>query len=178
MVKVSIPPFNLFRWIETHKDRLKPPVGAELVFEEGEFIIMVVGGPNRRSDYHINMTNEFFYQLKGDMILKIDEDGELKDLPIKEGEVFLLPVCLPHSPQRFPDTIGLVIEHKRAQEQIDRLRWYCDGCHKILHEDAFHVDTLNLGAALKPVIESFYASEEKRTCKSCGVISVPPPQPK
>jgi len=107
-------PFNLQKWIDDHKEQLKPPVGAALVFtsEEHMFAVMIVGGPNQRTDYHINQTEEFFYQLKGDMILKVIQNGEFKDIRINEGEVFLLAANTPHSPQRYVDTIGLVIRTK------------------------------------------------------------------
>eukprot|EP01119_Soliformovum_irregulare_P009193 TRINITY_DN22387_c0_g1_i1.p1 TRINITY_DN22387_c0_g1~~TRINITY_DN22387_c0_g1_i1.p1 ORF type:complete len:181 (+),score=39.19 TRINITY_DN22387_c0_g1_i1:44-586(+) len=175
---IKLLPFNFNKWIEEHRHLLKPPVGAKLVFEDAQFIIQVVGGPNRRIDYHQNMTEEFFYQLQGDMVLKVVDDGEFKDLPIKEGEIFLLPSNIPHSPQRFPNTVGLVIEQKRRPEHFDKLMWFCDNCKEKLFEETFHVDSLDLGKSLSPIIEKFYGSEEVRTCKSCKHITIPPPKPK
>jgi len=169
-----IPPFNLWRWIEENKHKLQPPVGAHLLFEESMFIIMAVGGPNRRSDYHINQTEEIFFQLKGDMVLKVNWHGEFKDIPIKEGDLFLLPANTPHSPQRFENTVGLVIEQKRREPHMDTLRWYCDSCKAIVFEETFHCEILNLGAALKPIIEKFYSRTDLRTCKKCGHVSEPP----
>jgi len=172
-----IKPFNLQKWIEEHKHLLRPPVGAQLVFEDASFIIMVVGGPNRRSDYHVNQTEEFFYQLTGDMLLKVVVDGKFEDIAIKEGDIFLLPANTPHSPQRFPDTIGLVIEQKRREGDIDRLRWYCDNCKtpdEVVYEESFHLETLDLGKALSPIINRFYASSDLRTCKHCGYVNQPP----
>jgi 3-hydroxyanthranilate 3,4-dioxygenase len=115
---------------------------------------------------------EFFYQLKGDMLLKVVWDHQFIDIPIKEGEIFLLPGNTPHSPQRFADTVGLVIEIRRKPENTDRLRWYCDNeaCKALLYEESFKVPNLDLGAQLKPVIERFYASEDLRLCKKCGTV--------
>lgn len=109
-----LPPINLQQWTETHKDKLKPPVCNQQVYEAGDFIIIVVGGPNSRKDYHDDPGEEFFYQLKGNMILRIIENDRPKDIPIKEGEIFLLPPHVPHSPQRFENTAGLVIERKHC----------------------------------------------------------------
>ncbi|KAF2074730.1 hypothetical protein CYY_003962 [Polysphondylium violaceum] len=171
-----LPPINISKWIEENKHLLSPPVGAALLYTnpDSSYVIMIVGGPNQRTDYHINQTDEFFYQFKGDMILKVHYQGEFKDIKIKEGESFVLPGNTPHSPQRYKDTIGLVLERKRESQSIDRLRWYCDNCKEILYEESFHVDNLDLGKMLKPVIEKFYASEELRTCRSCKHISQKP----
>jgi len=57
--------FNFKRWIDEHRHLLKPPVGNKLVFTDSEFIIMVVGGPNARRDFHVDPGEEFFYQLEG-----------------------------------------------------------------------------------------------------------------
>ncbi|KAJ3289141.1 3-hydroxyanthranilic acid dioxygenase [Borealophlyctis nickersoniae] len=132
---------------------------------------MVVGGPNARTDYHINETEEWFYQHKGDMLLKVVDEGEFKDIPIKEGEMFLLPGNIPHNPVRFANTVGLVVERKRPPASLDRLRWYCadSACRAIVHERAFHCT--NLGTQLKPVIEEYYANEDLRTCKICGAVN-------
>eukprot|EP01115_Flamella_aegyptia_P012391 TRINITY_DN61696_c0_g1_i1.p1 TRINITY_DN61696_c0_g1~~TRINITY_DN61696_c0_g1_i1.p1 ORF type:complete len:193 (-),score=37.42 TRINITY_DN61696_c0_g1_i1:36-614(-) len=173
-----IPPFNFYKWIEEHKEHLKPPIGAELVFDHAQFCIMVVGGPNRRTDYHINQTEEFFYQFKGDMLLKIVWDGEFKDVPIKEGEVFLLPGNTPHSPQRFENTVGLVIEMRRRPENVDKLRWYCENpkCREVVYQEEFKSVELNLGKAFTPIMQRYYGSEELRTCKKCGHVNQPPVQ--
>ena len=100
-------PFNFQKWIDEHRDLLKPPVGNKQVYEDAEFIVMVVGGPNARKDYHFNEGEEFFYQLEGDILVKIQEDGKAVDVPIKEGEIFLLPPRIPHSPIRPADSVGL-----------------------------------------------------------------------
>jgi len=111
-----LPPINFKSWIEENRHLLKPPVGNKVVYEDTELIIMVVGGPNTRKDYHIDEGEEFFYQLEGGMVLRIMENGKPKDLAINEGEIFLLPPKVPHSPQRFENTVGLVVERKRRKE--------------------------------------------------------------
>ncbi|PRP80541.1 hypothetical protein PROFUN_11854 [Planoprotostelium fungivorum] len=170
----ALPPINFSKWIEENKHKLQPPVGAFPLYQDSTFVVMAVGGPNRRTDYHINQTDEFFYQYKGDMILKVCEDGVFRDIPIKEGELFVLPANTPHSPQRFENTVGLVIESKRAPDAIDQLQWYCDKCKNVIVNKQFHVEGLDLGAKLKPLIEEYYASDEQRTCKECGNLHQPP----
>ncbi|KAF9438164.1 3-hydroxyanthranilic acid dioxygenase [Entomortierella beljakovae] len=161
-------PINFGKWIEEHSDKLQPPVNNYLV-QRGDFIIMAVGGPNARTDYHVNETEEWFYQYKGDMLLKVVDNGEFKDLPIKEGEMFLLPANTPHNPVRFENTVGIVIERQRPPEAIDRLRWYCDGCKEIVYEESFHC--VDLGKQLAPVINRYAADESLRKCKACGHVN-------
>ena len=110
-----LPPINFKNWIEENRYLLKPPVGNKVVYEDGDFMIMVVGGPNSRKDYHVDPVEEFFYQLEGDMLLTIMDGGKRVDVPIKEGEIFLLPKNVPHSPQRFENTVGLVVEYQREE---------------------------------------------------------------
>jgi 3-hydroxyanthranilate 3,4-dioxygenase len=133
---------------------------------------MVVGGPNRRKDYHVEEGEEFFYQVEGDITLRIIEDGAPRDIQIREGEIFLLPPRVPHSPQRPADTVGMVIERVRKPGELDHLVWYCDRCGETLHDAAFELQ--DLGSQLKPIIEGFYADEQLRTCRKCGeVMQVP-----
>ncbi|CAI8870588.1 3-hydroxyanthranilate 3,4-dioxygenase [Methylocaldum szegediense] len=164
----ELKPFNFREWIDQHRHLLKPPVCNKQVFEDAEFIVMVVGGPNRRKDYHYDEGEEFFYQIEGDMVLKIMEDGKPKDIHIREGDIFLLPPRVPHSPQRFADTVGLVIERKRRPSEKDGLLWYCDNCSTLLYEEYFHLE--NIEKDLPPVFERFYSSEQNRTCKKCGMV--------
>ena len=132
-------PLNFKKWIDDNRHLLKPPVGNQCVYKEaGDFIVMVVGGPNSRKDYHYNETEELFYQLEGDINVRIQEDGKAVDIPIKEGEMFLLPGLTPHSPMRGADTVGLVIERVRiGTDQEDGLMWFCDDCNHKLHEFRF-----------------------------------------
>jgi 3-hydroxyanthranilate 3,4-dioxygenase len=166
------PAFNLRGWIDAHRHLLKPPVGNKQVFQDSEFIIMVVGGPNSRSDFHVDPGEEFFYQIEGDMLLRTVQGGRIVDLPIREGEIFLLPSNVPHSPQRFADTIGLVIERQRRATERDGLQWYCNGCNQLLYEEFFHLT--NIETQLQPVFEKFYGSVEHRRCKRCGELAAIP----
>ena len=158
-------PINFIKWIEENRLSLKPPVCNKVVYEDTEFIIMVVGGPNTRKDYHIDESEEFFYQIEGDMILKIMEDGIPEDINIREGEIFLLPKLIPHSPQRFENTAGLVIERKRFKNELDGFQWYCDNCNNLLYEDFFPLT--NIVTQLPVVFEKFWSNDDYRTCNKC-----------
>jgi len=127
-------PINFKKWIEENRDSLKPPVGNKAIYNE-DYIVMVVGGPNARKDYHLNQTPEFFYQVEGDIVLRIIENDKPQDVHIKEGEIYYLPPNIPHSPQRGANTVGLVIEQKREPNMQDGLAWYCENCNNKLHEE-------------------------------------------
>ena len=173
----ELKPFNFKRWIDEHRHLLKPPVGNKQVFTDSEFIIMVVGGPNSRKDFHVDPGEEFFYQLEGGITLATIQDNRRVDIPIHEGEIFLLPPNMPHSPRRPANTVGLVIERQRVEGEKDHLRWFCENCGEVLHDDAFQLE--DLGKQLKPIIENFYQNETLRTCRNCGhVMKVPQPAAK
>jgi 3-hydroxyanthranilate 3,4-dioxygenase len=165
---MSVSPLNLKQWVDEHRDVLKPPVGNRMVWKDREFLVMVVGGPNQRKDFHVEDGEEFFYQIEGDITVRVMEDGKPRDVRIKEGEMYLLPAGVPHSPQRPAGTIGMVIERQRRQGELDHLRWYCEKCGDILHDAAFELE--DLGSQLKPIIEEFYADQRLRTCKKCGAV--------
>ena len=168
----SLTAFNLQQWIDAHRDQLRPPVCNQQVFEENDFIVMIVGGPNARKDYHLDEGPELFYQIEGAMLLKVMEDGKPKDLAIREGEMLLLPPRVPHSPQRFADTVGLVVERARLPHELDGFLWFCENCANKLYEEFVYVD--DIVSQLPPIFERFYASEEHRTCKKCGTIMSKP----
>jgi len=136
---------------------------------------MVVGGPNARTDYHINETPEFFYQYKGRMLLKTVQNNEFRDVYINEGELFLLPGNTPHNPVRFADTVGVVIEQPRPADAVDRLRWYCQNCGEQVHEAAFHCT--DLGTQIKTAVNSFKEDLEARKCGNCGETCDVAPKP-
>ncbi len=161
-------PFDFQQWIENHRHLLKPPVGNQLVFKDSEFIIMVVGGPNSRSDYHVDQSEEFFYQLEGEMTLKVIDEGVPKDIVIKAGEIFLLPANVPHSPRRPADTVGLVIERQRREGELDGFQWYCEGCGHKLYEEFLQVS--NIVTQLPPVFDRFYGKPEHLECDVCGQV--------
>ncbi len=165
-----IAPFNLQKWIDDNRNLLKPPVGNKnLYVEAGDFIIMVVGGPNARKDYHYNESEELFYQLEGEITVKVQENGAAREIKIGPGEIFLLPGNIPHSPIRGENTVGLVIERvRKGTDMVDGLMWFCDECNHKLHEYKFTLE--NIEHDFLSRFRSFYASEDLRTCDSCGHI--------
>jgi 3-hydroxyanthranilate 3,4-dioxygenase len=158
--------FDFRRWIDEHRDRLKPPVCNQVVFEDSEFIVMVVGGPNTRTDYHWDPGEEFFYQVEGDMLLKTVQNGAIVDIPIRAGQMLLLPAGVPHSPQRFADTVGMVIERRRRPDEEDGFMWFCENCGHKLYEEYLHVS--DIVKQLPPVFDRFYGAAENLRCERCG----------
>lgn len=161
-------PFNFKKWIDENRHLLKPPVGNKQIYEDAEIIVMIVGGPNARKDYHWEEGEEFFYQIEGDIKVRIQENGKAVEIPIKEGEIFLLPPRVPHSPVRPANTIGMVIERKRSQPEEDGLLWFCEKCNHKLHEEYFHLNSIEKDFI--PVFRKFYASDKLRTCEKCGTV--------
>ncbi|KAK9447576.1 3-hydroxyanthranilic acid dioxygenase [Limtongia smithiae] len=161
------PPINLPKWLLKNSHLLKPPINNFCVYRGG-YTVMIVGGPNQRTDYHINQTPEWFYQYKGSMLLKIVDEGKFRDVHIHEGDMFMLPENVPHNPVRFADTVGVVVEQLRPQGSVDKLRWYCQNCKEIVHEDGFHCT--DLGSQIKDAVISFTKNKELRTCKNCGTL--------
>lgn len=159
-------PFNLNTWIEEHRHLLKPPVGNQQIYKgNDDYIVMVVGGPNARKDYHYNEGEELFLQLEGNIILRIQEDGKPRDISIKTGDMFLLPPKVPHSPQRPAGSVGLVIERYRKLEEKDGFQWYCENCNNLLYEEYFALT--DIVTQFPTIMKNFYDSEERRCCKKC-----------
>lgn len=168
----SLHAFDFRRWIDENRHLLKPPVGNKRVFADSEFIVMVVGGPNARKDYHVDPAEEFFYQLEGSMLLKTIQDGRPVDVPIARGEILLLPPGVPHSPQRYANTVGLVIERERRAGELDGFQWYCERCNQLLYEEFFALEDIE--TQFPPLFRRFYDSLERRTCRRCGQVMEPP----
>lgn len=159
--------FNLVKWIEENKDALKPPVNNKVLWQDSEFICMIIGGPNRRRDFHVDPSDEFFYQIKGDCYVEcITEYGARKVVTVKEGEVFMLPAMVPHSPHRVGDTYGLVIERKRAEGELEDFVWFCDQCNHEMHRVTVQLNDIE--KQVKEAINSFNSDADVRLCKNCG----------
>ena len=164
-------PINLQAWIDEHRHLLKPPVGNKCIHND-DFIVMIVGGPNQRTDYHWEEGPEWFHQLEGEMVLRIQEDGKVRDIPIRAGETFFLPPRVPHSPQRMAGGVGLVIERKRLSHEQDGLLWFCEQCNHRIYEEFFHLQDVEKD--FPPIFERFYRSHDHRTCKACGHLNPAP----
>ena len=163
-------PFNLQKWINENRHLLKPPVGNKNLYKEaGDFIVMIVKlKSNARKDYHYNETEELFYQIEGDIVVKTQQNGELVKYNIKEGEMFLLPAKIPHSPIRSEGSIGLVIERKRSKNDKDGLMWFSETANELLYEEYFKLT--NIEKDFLPVFKRFYSDEKLRTCPKTGEI--------
>lgn len=163
-------PFNLNKWIDQNRDLLKPPVGNKSLYKEAEdYIVMVVGGPNSRKDFHYNQTEELFYQLEGQIKVHIQEDGKRKTMELGPGDMYLNPGKVPHSPERTEGSIGLVIERKRSGLDIeDGLLWFCENCNNKLYEVYFPLKDIEVDFLRH--FKHFYGSEELRTCDKCGTV--------
>jgi len=165
-------PLNLPKWLEENSHLLKPPINNYCVYND-DVTVMIVGGPNARTDYHINTTSEWFYQYRGSMLLKVVDQTttppSFRDIPIREGEMFLLPPNTPHNPIRFADTVGIVLEQPRPIDSLDTLRWYCQACDTVVHEASFHCT--DLGTQIEEAVNEFTGNEEKRKCGKCGELA-------
>jgi len=163
-------PFNLQKWVEENRDKLKPPVGNKNLYPLGEdYIVMVVAGPNARKDYHYNETEELFYQLEGNITVRIQENGKPVDMNLGPGDMFLLPAKIPHSPMRQAGSIGLVVERVRKNTDAkDGLMWFCDNCNNRIYESYFPL--ANIEKDFLAVFDAFYGSKELRTCDNCGTV--------
>ncbi|KAI9833469.1 MAG: 3-hydroxyanthranilic acid dioxygenase [Sarea resinae] len=174
-------PLNMPKWLEENSHLLQPPINNYCVYNK-DVTVMIVGGPNARTDYHINPTAEWFYQYRGTMLLKvIDTDDSqpgaptvFRDIYIHEGDMFLLPPNTPHNPVRFADTVGIVLEQPRPAASVDRLRWYCQQCRHVVHEAAFHCT--DLGTQVKEAVNAFRDDLESRKCGHCGALCAMTPQ--
>jgi 3-hydroxyanthranilate 3,4-dioxygenase len=166
------PPLNLQGWIDQNRHLLRPPVGNKLLFEDSAFIVMAVGGPNSRKDYHHDPGAELFFQVEGDMVLKTVQEGGPIDVPIRAGEMFLLPPEVPHSPQRPAGSVGIVVERRRSADELDGFSWYCEHCGNRLHLE--RVAVRNIETQLPEIFARFYGSAQLRTCSACATVMQAP----
>jgi 3-hydroxyanthranilate 3,4-dioxygenase len=162
------PPIDFQKFIDDHRHLLRPPVGNHEVYVDHEFIVMIVGGPNARTDYHVDPGEEIFFQVEGAVTVKIIDDGVPRDIEIKQGQMFLLPAWVPHSPQRKANTVGLVIERRRRPGELDAFEWYCQPCGARLYRQDLQLDSIVKD--LPPVFDRYEATLEHRTCKTCGWV--------
>ena len=166
---MSVPnPLNLRRWIDENRHLLKPPVGNRRIFRDSQFIVMSVGGPISRKDCHVDPGEEFFYQVEGDLLLKTVQHDKVVDVHIREGDLFLLPAGVPHSPRRSANTVGLVVERDRRPGERDGLQWYCENCGTKLYEEFFELT--NIETQFPPVFERFFGNPQLYTCRNCGTV--------
>jgi 3-hydroxyanthranilate 3,4-dioxygenase len=165
-------PFNLKLWIDQNRHLLKPPVGNKLLFQDSDLVVMAVGGPNSRKDFHHDPGEELFFQLEGDIVLRIVENGRVSDMPIREGELFLLPPEIPHSPQRPAGTVGIVVERRRRADELDGFSWYCENCGNRLYLERIAVG--NIETELPAVFTRFFSNVRHRTCGACGAVRAAP----
>jgi 3-hydroxyanthranilate 3,4-dioxygenase len=162
-------PFNFQQWIAEHAHLLKPPVGNQQIWQDADFIVTVVGGPNQRTDYHDDPLEEFFYQFKGNAYLNVMDNGRVERVDLKEGDIFLLAPHVRHSPQRpDPDSLCLVIERRRPEGMLDAFEWYCLDCNHLVHR--VEVQLQSIVNDLPPLFERFYGDASLRVCPQCGSV--------
>jgi 3-hydroxyanthranilate 3,4-dioxygenase len=172
----TMPPVDLMKWVEANRQHFKPPVGNKYLYDGEDFFVMLIAGPNARNDFHKTNSEEFFHQLKGDVVVRIIEppDGKIKDVILREGETFFVPGNVPHSPTRPPGTLGLVVERRRPPGETEHLQFYCDKCSALVYDKEF--DCKDIVEHFKQAMEDFWADPKLSTCKKCGT-RVPKPKP-
>ena len=172
--KRTMPPVNILKWVEEHRHELKPPVSNKYLYDGRDVFVMVIAGPNARNDFHVTDSEEYFHQVKGDIVVRIREDDRIKDIVVREGETFFIPGGVPHSPTRPPDTIGVVVERVRPAGETEHLQFYCDNCHELVHDLEF--DCADIVDHFSRSMEEFWADADRSTCRNCGtrVTKAPP----
>ena len=159
-------PINLAKWAEDHRDELKPPVGNKYLYDGDGFFVMVIGGPNARNDFHVTNSEEYFYQVKGDIVVRIREGDRIRDVPVREGETFFIPSKVPHAPTRPPGTIGVVVELRRPPGETEHQQFYCENCDELVYDKEF--DCEDIVDHFTRSMEEFWADPQLNTCKKCG----------
>jgi 3-hydroxyanthranilate 3,4-dioxygenase len=160
------PPISLMKWIREHRDQLRPPVGNTYLYDGNDFFVMVIGGPNARNDFHVTSSEEYFHQLKGDIVVRIRDGGRTRDVPVREGETFFIPGNVPHTPMRPPDTIGVVVERRRPPGETEHQQFYCERCGELVHDNEF--DCKDIVEHFARSMEEFWADARLSTCGKCG----------
>ena len=168
------PPINLENWIEENREKFKPPVSNRYLYDGRDFFVMVIKGPNARNDFHLVDSEEYFYQLKGDIKVRVREGDRIVDHIVREGETFFIPPNVPHSPQRPPDTIGVVVERRRPPGEKEHVIFYCENCGSLVEDINF--DCADIVEHFSQAMLDFWNDDARRTCKKCGkkVEKAPP----
>lgn len=161
-----LPPINIMKWVEENKDQLRPPVGNKYLYDGEGFFVMVIGGPNARNDFHVTNSEEYFYQVKGDIVVRIAEGDRIRDIPVREGETFFIPGGVPHSPTRPPGTIGVVVELRRPEGETEHQQFYCAKCDKLVYDKEF--DCADIVKHFAASMEEFWSTPELNKCPNCG----------
>jgi 3-hydroxyanthranilate 3,4-dioxygenase len=170
----TLPPINLKKWVEQHRHEMVPPVSNKYLYDGEDFFVMLINGPNARNDFHQTNSEEFFHQLQGDIVVRIVEDGKIKDVAVREGETFFVPGNVPHSPTRPPNTLGLVVERRRPPGELEHLQFYCDKCHALVEDIEF--DCKDIVVHFRQAMEDFWADAKRSTCRNCGTrVTKPKP---
>ncbi|MCA9286909.1 MAG: 3-hydroxyanthranilate 3,4-dioxygenase [Phycisphaerales bacterium] len=180
-VKAVAPPINLSKWVEEHRHLLKPPVSNHYLYRGDDFFVMVIGGPNARNDFHCTASEEYFYQVKGDIYVRIREGGisgpgKIKDYIVREGETFFIPPNVPHAPMRPPGTVGVVVERVRPAGELEHVIFYCPKCGELVEDIEF--DCKDIVEHFSQAMKDFWADPQRCTCKACGTkVEAPGPCP-
>jgi 3-hydroxyanthranilate 3,4-dioxygenase len=159
-------PIQLAEWVAENRHLMKPPVGNKYLYSGKDFFVMIIAGPNARNDFHMTNSEEFFIQLKGDIVVRIRDTDGIKDVPVREGETFFIPPNVPHSPQRGPNTIGLVVERRRPETEPEHLMFFCPKCQGLVYDKEFCCKDIVQHFAR--AMEEFWADPALSTCKACG----------
>jgi 3-hydroxyanthranilate 3,4-dioxygenase len=162
--------YHLKRWVEENKNLFSPPFKTNrLLVHQKDFLVMILRGPNVRLDFHIEPGDEFFYQIEGDIELHLKPPGQRREIvTIRQGEIFLCPGGVPHSPRRGEDTSGLVIERKRKENETEEFVWFCEKCDATVLSRT--VTQGDIGQQVTRIYGHFNADPSLRTCKSCGFV--------
>ncbi len=161
-----LPAINLKSWIEENRENFKPPVANQYLYDGRDFFVMVIVGPNARNDFHLVDSEEYFYQLKGDIVVRTREGEKIVDHRVREGETFFIPANVPHCPMRPPNTIGVVVERRRPPGEKEHIIFYCQHCNALVEDILF--DCRDIVDHFRETMEAFWKDDARRICKKCG----------